>query len=129
MGSRKIKRRAKKDRMVKVDAQTMEILQCQIQKFREKFGREPGRGDPLFFDPDSFVPRPLDLDEFTKETVDAMVKSGMRPEIVYAFRKTGYIISEDNIDKIPKSGLAEWEAAIEEYFALSEFGGEGQKPS
>jgi len=127
MGSRKIKHKAKKSREVKVDAETMKILQEQIQKFREKFGREPGPGDPLFFDPDSFVPRPLDLDELNKETVDAMVKAGMRPELIYAYRKTGYIIMEDNIDKIPKSGLDEWEAAIEEYFAIAEFAGEGEE--
>jgi len=56
-----------------------------------------------------------------------MVKAGIRPELIYAYRKTGYIITEDNIDKIPKSGLAEWEAAIEEYFAISGFAGEGEE--
>jgi len=33
---------------------------------------------------------------------------------------------EDNIDKTPKTGLAEWEAAIDEYFAIAEFAGEGE---
>lgn len=119
MGSRRIKIRAKrKARSVKLDTASLDIVQRQVEKFREKFGREPGKDDPLFFDPDSFIPRPLDLDELTAETVKAMELAGTRPEMIYAFRKTGLLVSEDNIDKLPQSSLAEWEAAVEEYFAL-----------
>lgn len=120
MGARKIKRRHPKDRAVKLDPQTLSLLQQQIVRFRERFGREPGRDDPLFFDPDSIVPRPLDLDKLTRESVDVMEKSGVRPELIYAFRKTGLIVSEGNLDKISPSALAEWEAAVAEYFALAE---------
>ena len=140
MGSRRIKIRAKRTvRTVKLKPESrdvvhpqmdvvhpqmdvvhpqMDLVQRQIERFREKFGREPGKDDPLFFDPDSFIPRPLDLDELTADTLKAMEKAGTRPEIVYAFRKTGLLVTEDNIDQLPQSSLAEWEAAVEEYFAL-----------
>lgn len=36
------------------------LLEEHRQAFREKFGREPGPGDPVFFDPDADEPRRLD---------------------------------------------------------------------
>ncbi|HEV3196658.1 MAG TPA: hypothetical protein VGZ73_02095 [Bryobacteraceae bacterium] len=117
MGSRKIKRRGT-TRAVKMNPETMAIVQSQIQKFREKFGREPGPKDPLFFNPDALKPEPFRLDEFQEETEHAMVLAGIRPEIIYAFRKTGLIVTEDNYGKLPKSAQAEWTAAVEEYCEL-----------
>ncbi|MBZ5622971.1 MAG: hypothetical protein LAQ69_30190 [Acidobacteriia bacterium] len=116
MGSRKIKRRAPKSRVVKMNAESMAIIETQIQKFRERFGREPGPKDPIFFDPEALTPQPFRLDELLQESTEAMAQAGIRPEIIYAHRKTGLIITEDNLDKIPKDALAEWEAAIAEYF-------------
>ncbi|MFI2747265.1 hypothetical protein ACH5BA_13310 [Kitasatospora sp. NPDC018623] len=44
------------------DSQTgqglQDAVQRQLARFREKFGREPGPDDPLFFDPDADEPRP-----------------------------------------------------------------------
>jgi hypothetical protein len=36
-----------------------EALLEQRKAFVEKFGREPGPGDPVFFDPDKDVPTPI----------------------------------------------------------------------
>jgi hypothetical protein len=116
MGSRKIKLR--KTRTVKMNAETKAILQSQIQKFREKFGREPGPKDPLFFNPDALKPEPFRLEEFQQETEAAMVLAGIRPEIIYAHRKTGLIVTEDNYGKLPTSAQAEWNAAVEEYLEM-----------
>jgi hypothetical protein len=33
----------------------MDMMQQQLQAFREKFGREPGPEDPIFFDPDADI--------------------------------------------------------------------------
>jgi hypothetical protein len=117
VGSRKIKLR-KTTRTVKMTAQIKATVQSQTQKFREKFGREPGPKDPLFFNPDALKPEPFRLDEFQEETEKAMVLAGIRPEIIYAFRKTGLIVTEDNYGKLPKSAQAEWTAAMEEYFEM-----------
>jgi hypothetical protein len=117
MGSRKIKLR-RTTRTVKMNPETMAIVQSQIQKFREKFGREPGPKDPLFFNPEALQPEPFRLDEFQEETEKAMVLAGIRPEIIYAFRKTGLIVTEDNYGKLPKSAQAEWTRAMEEYFEM-----------
>lgn len=114
MGSRKIKRRRPKT--VKMNPETLAIVQNQLQEFRVKFGREPGPKDPIFFNPDSLKPEPFRLDEFSEESEKAMVLAGIRPEIVYAHRKTGLIVSEESYGKLPKSAQAEWNAAVEEYF-------------
>ena len=122
MGSRKIKLRGK-TRTVKMNPETMAIVQSQIQKFREKFGREPGPNDPLFFNPEALKPEPFRIDEFQEETEKAMVLAGIRPEIIYAFRKTGLVVTEDNYGKLPKSAQVEWTLAMEEYFEM-----ESRKP-
>jgi hypothetical protein len=117
MGSRKIKLRRTK-RTVKLNPETLATLQGQLQEFRVKFGREPGPKDPLFFNPDSLKPEPFRLDEVRDETEAAMVLAGIRPEIVYAHRKTGLIVTWESYGTLPKSALAEWEAAVEEYFEM-----------
>lgn len=57
-------------------------LREQLERFREKFGREPGPQDPIFFDPDASEPTPLDEDRhkaiLTEAAADA-VESGVDP--------------------------------------------------
>jgi hypothetical protein len=51
MGTRRIKhRKSTRGRTVKLDPESMDMMQQQLQAFREKFGREPGPDDPIFFD-------------------------------------------------------------------------------
>ncbi len=71
-------------------------MQGQFQRFREKFGRDPGPDDPVFFDPDADTPQEL-------------------AEKVYAYRKTGLIVTEQNWGLLSKEQQQEWEAAIAEY--------------
>ena len=101
-----------------MNAETLAIIEDQLQKFREKFGREPGPKDPIFFNPDSLTPEPFPLEAYLEESTAAMVEAGMRPEIIYAHRKTGLIVTQENYEKLPKSALVEWEAAVEEYFEV-----------
>ena len=55
--------------------------------------------------------------------VQAMKQAGIHPAYVYAFEKTGLIVSEENQHLLPEKDLAEWEAAIREYEARHD--GEG----
>src|SRR5262249_23623077 len=59
-----------------------DLLEQQRQKFIDKYGREPGPNDPVFFD----LP-PVEQIEF--QTVQAMKKAGIDPAIIYAYEKTG----------------------------------------
>ena len=118
MGTRRIKHwKSTRGRTVKLDPESMDMMQQQLQAFREKFGREPGPDDPIFFDPDADTPQPFRLEKFLEESTEAMVAAGIRPEIIYAHRKTGgLIVTEENLEKLSAEDIAEWEAAIDEYF-------------
>src|SRR5262245_24217432 len=83
-------------------------LQDQRQRFVEKYGREPGPGDPVFFD----LPHPEHLEAMMAEDMRA---AGLDPAFVYAFEKTGLIVSEQNQHLIPEKDLDEWDAAVREY--------------
>jgi hypothetical protein len=85
-----------------------DVLAKQKQKFIEKFGREPGPDDPVFFD----AP-PVEQVEF--QMVQAMKKAGINPAIIHAFEKTGLLVTEENKHLISDKDLAEWDAAIHEY--------------
>jgi hypothetical protein len=97
-----------------------EIARQQIEAFRKKFGRDPAPGDPLFFDSDKDVPTPLDLTDMEDEVAAAMLKAGFEPQIIYAYKKTGLIGMAGAIDNWPTDRREEWEAAIDEYFALED---------
>jgi integrase len=116
MGKRRIKKRSRtKKREVKVDRETMKALEQQKELFREKFGREPGPGDPIFFDPDADTPIPLDEDLIRTDITKAMASAGIDPALIYAFHRTGLIISEENVHLMSPEDLAEWQAALDEY--------------
>src|ERR1051326_8346827 len=59
-----------------------EVLEQQRQKFIDKYGREPGPSDPVFFD----MPP---LEHIEHQTVEAMKKAGIDPPITYPYGKTG----------------------------------------
>ena len=90
-----------------------EILQRQREKFIARYGREPGPDDPIFVD----VPSD---DEYDEMVTKAMEQAGVAPAVIYAFRKTGRIITEENAKFVPAAGLEAWQHAIEEYAALIE---------
>ena len=108
------------DREVPLDQETHDMLQELREAFVQKFGREPGPDDPIFFDPKADTPQPLDMDAFDEEVSKAMAAAGISPELIYATVKTGLMVTEDNQDLIPAEDLAQWDAAIEEYQKLTE---------
>jgi hypothetical protein len=61
-----------------------EALLEQRKAFIEKFGREPGPDDPVFFDPDEDAPTRIDPDRFSADLEKALrdagiVLRGLRP--------------------------------------------------
>jgi hypothetical protein len=91
------------------------LLKKQIALFREKFGREPKPDEPLFFDPDADVPRRLQLEPMEADIVKAMREAKIHPSLIYAFEKTGRLLSATTLKKLPKADQAEWHAALAEY--------------
>ncbi len=87
-----------------------EVIEEQQRKFIDKFGREPEDSDNLFFD----MP-PLEHAEHFM--VEGMKQAGIDPAIIYAFEKTGLLVTEMNEHLISDKDRAEWEAAVLEYRA------------
>src|SRR5664280_1179017 len=97
----------------------------QNRRFREKFGRDAGPEDPIFFDPDADTPQPISpagLDEMMGQILSSAGQAGIRPELIYAMRKTGRIVTESNQHLLTDEDLQEWQDAIEEYLALADDG-------
>jgi hypothetical protein len=112
-------------KIVPLNPGTAEAIAKQKQLFRERFGREPGPDDPLFFDPDASIPQFLsdDSQETTwKILLQAAAESGMPPAIVYAMNKTGRIVTEDNSQFLTDAELQECNDAVDEYHQKIESG-------
>jgi len=46
-------------KVIKISKEHEAMIRQRLGSFKEKFGREAGPDDPLFFDPDDDVPTPL----------------------------------------------------------------------
>jgi len=93
-------------------AETPETIACQLEAFRKKFGRDPCPDDPIFFDPDANEPVPLNPQQYEQET---MSQAGTDPAFIYAFKRTGRIVTESNKHGLTEKELRQWNDAIDEY--------------
>ena len=115
------KRQARLSVALKQDPNLREELALQLEAFRQKFGREPAPGDPIFFDPEKDEPTLMSEDAhcaISAELIEGLIKLG-RPEFGYAYARSGYLVGEDNQELIPEQGLRDWHAAIREWSELS----------
>lgn len=90
------------------------MLEDQKRKFIRRFGREPGPNDPVFFDPESPTPKSINPREALASFVEAGMKAGTDPVLLYAVEKTGMILTESNMSLFSDEELREWEEAVEE---------------
>ena len=101
-------------RAVPVDSEVSSVLAPALAKQREKFiakfGREPGPDDRIFFD--------LDEDALREDTIAAMRAAGIRPALIYAYERTGLLVTSENRHLIPDADLDEWDDAVAEYDEL-----------
>jgi len=98
-------------KVVDISPETADALEKHLKELDEKYGGELDPKGLLF--PDAGP-----LEHFEARTVGYMRKAGIHPAFIHAFEKTGLIVTEENKDKIPDVDLAEWQAAIDEYFRL-----------
>jgi hypothetical protein len=111
---------SKRRRKVDPEAVVKRMMRGQLKDFRKKFGRDALPGEPVFFDPDKDEPT-----ELTEERVrdDMMaVMSGGPPHLAYAYAKTGLMLMEGMEEYYDPDDVAEYKAAIDEYFRLEAAG-------
>jgi hypothetical protein len=79
-------------RVIDLNEGAVEALEHQRAAFIEKFGREPGPDDPIFFDPDEDEPTPLTEErqaEIFAEMQGAVDAAGLDIDVVEAFDALG----------------------------------------
>ena len=76
---------------------------------------DPGPDDPVFFDPDADTPQPFDLGEFDTAVTEAMATAGLDPAFIYAYRRTGLIVTEGNEHLLAEEDRQAWRDALAEY--------------
>jgi hypothetical protein len=100
-------------RTLSMSPELEDAFQEQTQRFIEKFGREPGPNDPIFFDPDAETPQPYPKEKINEIFADEMRKVGIDESYIRAYKKTGFIVTEENIDLFTPEELDEFERAME----------------
>ncbi|MBK8261261.1 MAG: hypothetical protein IPK80_07945 [Nannocystis sp.] len=53
--------------------------------------------------------------ELTDKMLEVLHRAGIDPALIYAFKKTGRLITADNAKHLPSEAIDEWNAAIAEY--------------
>lgn len=93
-------------------------LKMQRKDFQREFGRDPRSGEPVFFDPEASAPVALTEERINRDILDGMRGMGFPKHHIYAFEKTGLILSEDNNNVMPPADVAAYMTAVDEYFVL-----------
>lgn len=113
MGKRK--RQGKQNQKEKIISLRPDLAKEYRRLFIEKFGREPQPGDPILFDPSANEPTHMVAEVLEHKMLEMMHKANVRPEIIYAFQKTGRLVTEENHKKLSKAELKEWGDAVDEW--------------
>ena len=76
-------------------------------------GRGPRHNERVFF-----FQHIEPLPEVQADTVRAMRKAGIPEQLIYAYEKTGLVLSERSVKTVAKQDLDDYNTAIDEFFDL-----------
>lgn len=85
------------------------------RRFRRETGRDPGPDDPCGFDPDSDEPQPEAEAKIKSYMGDIADAAGLAPDLIFAIRKTGLLVTKNNQDGLDENQRAAWKEALAEY--------------
>lgn len=120
MAGKEKKKKPGGTRSIPLSPETVEALKRQQERFFNTLGRLPGPDDPLFFDPSVKEPRPIIEEVVDHHMLEAMHKAGICPALIYAYQKTGRIVTQDNQKYLTKAQLKEYQDAIDEWHGTHE---------
>jgi hypothetical protein len=107
---------------IQLPPEAAKAMKKQLKAFRKKFNRDPRPDEPIFFDPDADTPQFQSEESITALWEQMLVvakKANIPPELLYAMRKTGRIVTAENMQHLTQEELDEWNAAIDEFKALN----------
>jgi hypothetical protein len=102
---------------IKLSPEAVDALRDAEAAFVDIFGRKPDRHDRIFVD---FFRH--GEDQIGREFESAANEAGIRPELIYAFRKTDRVLTDKTIKLVTDAEREEWIDAIEEYRTAREAG-------
>lgn len=85
------------------------------RRFKRETGRDPGPDDPYAFDPDSDKPQPEAEARIKSCMGDIADAAGLAPDLAFAIRKTGLLVTKNNQDGLDEDQRAAWKEALAEY--------------
>ena len=95
-----------------VEGRLEELLNEMDEEFKRHFERPPRGNDALFL-----AKHYYSEDDVKRKTIEAMEKTGMDPAFIYAYRKTGYLLTETSKDRATGAAIKEWNDAVDEFDA------------
>ena len=104
------------------EAATRRLLKQQLRDFRRKFGRDPLPGEPVFFDPEQDVPTEMTEEQVREDMLKIMAGGTAAPCV--RLRKDGAADDGGDGGVLRPADVAEYKAAIDEYFRLEAEGEE-----
>jgi hypothetical protein len=79
-------------------------------------GARQGRpADPVFFDSHADVPQPMIDEAVDQHLLEAMLKAGIHPALIYANQKTGRILTQEIQKSLSPADRQVWQDAIDEW--------------
>ena len=103
---------------IRLDRGGEAMLEAQVRRFEETFGRPPGPDDPLFFDPDAGQPQPVSLPGLESATVGMLEAAGVCPAWIYAYQHTDGLLPRPDGSFATDRDQAEWDEAVGRYLKL-----------
>lgn len=97
-------------RMIPRSKEINSIVEGQRKNFQKHFERDISDDDPLFL-----MKYLYSENDTTRIITEAMEETGLDPAFIHAYRKTGYLISNDNLNVATGAAIQEWEEAVEEF--------------
>jgi SEC-C motif len=87
-------------RSVELSPKVMGALEEQRKNFRRKFGRDPGPGDPIFFNPDADEPEPMTEEQMNNISA-VMEEFGFDEE--YRERRQAELEAEGKVHRVGRN--------------------------
>jgi hypothetical protein len=102
-------------KVMRLDQGSNAMLHSQLQAFEDKFGRPPGPGDPIFFDPDADEPRPIQIADFERATTTMLDAAGVCDAWIYASQHTDGLLPRPDGGFNSDADRRDWDEAIDRY--------------
>ena len=99
----------------RLNHEALEAIRELRRRFRQETGHDPGHDDPYAFDPDSDEPQPEAEEKIKSFMGDIADAAGLAPDLAFAIRKTGLLVTKNNQDGLDKHQRAAWKEALAEY--------------